>query len=132
MPEDRIETLTRIFDGWARGDFSVGAEEFDDDATLAIDPQIPGADSFSGREERRAYMTAFLKPWKSLTMSAQAFEQAGDRVLVKVRQAGTSRETGQPVGIDYFQVWTFRGDSVIRVEATLSESRGRRMAGLTG
>jgi hypothetical protein len=34
MPDDRIETLTRIFDGWARGDFSVGEECFDEHATL--------------------------------------------------------------------------------------------------
>jgi ketosteroid isomerase-like protein len=77
-------------------------------------------------------MTAFLKPWKALTMSAESFEQSGDRVMVKVRQAGTVRETGRPLGIEYFQVWTFQGDSVVRVEAILSESRARRAAGLEG
>jgi hypothetical protein len=75
-------------------------------------------------------MTAYLKDWKSLSISAESFEQAGDRVLVKVRQAGTARDTGLPIGIDYFQVWSFRGDSVLRVESILRESRARKVAGL--
>jgi hypothetical protein len=75
-------------------------------------------------------MTAYLKDWKSLTISAESFEQAGDRVLVRVRQAGIARDTGLPIGIDYFQVWTFRGEAVARIESMLSESRARRAAGL--
>ena len=130
MPADRIATLTRIYEAWAKGEFSTGEELFDEQTTLAIDSEVPGGSAFTGRKQRRAYMTAYLRDWKSVTISAESFEQAGDRVLVKVRQAGIARDTGLPIGIDYFQVWTFRGDSVLRLESILRESRARKVAGL--
>jgi ketosteroid isomerase-like protein len=37
-------------------------------------------------------------------------------VVVAVRQRGVGRESGAPAELPYFQVWTFRGRAVIRLE----------------
>ena len=75
-------------------------------------------------------MTGFLDAWDSLTIAAESFEDAGESVLVKVRQTGVGRGSGAPAETFYFQVWTFRGGKVIRLDTILSESEALEAAGL--
>jgi ketosteroid isomerase-like protein len=86
---------------------------------------------FVGREGVRAYMTSFLDAWDSLTIAAESVEGTGDSVFVKVRQSGIGRGSGVPVETAYFQLWTFRGSRVIRLESILSEKEALEAVGLS-
>ena len=98
---------------------------FHETVTLTVDPEIPDGGSYEGIDGVRAYMSRFLEPWESLTISAESFEEAGNRVLVKVHQAGIGTGSGAPVTLDYFQLWTFSGDKAVRLEVIMSEERAR-------
>jgi ketosteroid isomerase-like protein len=130
MPSKNIETLAPIYEGWERGDFGVGPSVFDQNAVLVIDPDIPDSGVFVGPDGFRTYMTRFLEAWESLTIAAESFRDAGDTVLVNARQTATGKDSGAPVTLDYFQLWTFRGGMVIRLETVLSEQRALEAAGL--
>ena len=78
------------------------------------------------------YMSHFLASWESLTISAESFRDTEDTVLVNVRQNGVGRGSGVPVELRYFQVWTFRGDKVVRLDVILSEQSAFEAAGLSG
>jgi hypothetical protein len=52
-------------------------------------------------------------------------------VFVKVRQSGIGRGSGVPVETAYFQLWTFRGSRVIRLESILSEKQALEAVGLS-
>ena len=79
----------------------------------------------------RDYMSRFLDPWESLTIAAESFREIGDTVLVAVHQAGIGRGSGAPVDIRYFQLWTFSGGRVVRLDVIMSEATALEAAGLS-
>jgi ketosteroid isomerase-like protein len=131
MSQENVEAVTRIYSGWERGDFTVGVALFEQNAVLVIDPEIPEAGVYVGREGVRTYMKRFLSAWDSLTIAAESVTDVGDSVLVKVRQRGTGTGSGAPVNTDYFQLWTFRGGKVIRLESVLDEAEALEAVGLS-
>jgi ketosteroid isomerase-like protein len=130
MSEENLETLAQIYEGWKRGDFTVGVDVLEQNATLVIDPGIPDGGVYVGREGVRTYMTRFLEAWESLTIAAKSFKDAGDTVLVEVKQTGIGHDSHAPVNQTYFQLWTFRGGMVVRLETILGEAEALEAAGL--
>jgi len=130
MSSENLETLAAIYQGRERGDFAVGISAFEQNATLVIHPDIPDAGVFVGLDGIRSYMTRFLEAWESLTIGAESFKDVGDSVLVKVKQTGIGQDSGAPV-FDYFQLWTFRGGMVIRLDSVLSEEKALKAVGLS-
>jgi ketosteroid isomerase-like protein len=121
MPQNSVEIVREIYARWAQGDFSASVEHFDESIVLVVDPHIPDSGTYVARDGVRQYMLRFLEPWESLTMTGESFREAGDRVLVAVRQSGVGRSSEVPVELRYFHLWTFRGRRVVRLEAILSE-----------
>lgn len=127
MPADEIETLAGIYAGWERGDFTVGPAAFDPDAVLIMDPELPDAGTYAGLEGIREYTRRFLEAWQHLTIAAETYEQAGDKVLVQVRQTGVGADSGIPIGFRYFHLWTLREGVVTRLESVKEEARAREL-----
>jgi len=123
MSRENVESLRAVYARWERGDFTASLPLFDENLTLAIDPDIPDGGTYEGTDGVRNYMSRFLDPWESLSIAGESFEAVGDTVLVKVRQTGIGRGSGVPVEIQYFQLWTFRGGKVIRLDVIMSEKR---------
>ena len=134
MASDRVQTLTRIYERWARGEMAASVEVMAEDVVLHIHPEIPEAGTYEGLAGIREYMVGFLDAWDSLTISAVSFREAvgdaGDAVLVEVRQDGVGLDSGARVGFNYFQLWTFRGHEVVRIESILREDEALAAAGL--
>ena len=130
MSQGNMEVVTRIYTGWEQGDFAVGVSLFDRNVTLVIDPEIPDAGVYIGEEGVRTYMTRFLDAWDSLTIAAESFTDVGDTVLVKVQQTGIGSGSGAPVNASYFQLWTFRGGKVVRLETVQDEAEALEAVGL--
>jgi ketosteroid isomerase-like protein len=122
MSGENRETLARIYEGWERGDFTVGVGVFERNAILVIDPEIPEAGVYVGLDGIRGYTSRFLEAWESLTIAAESFEDVGDTVLVRVKQTGIGQDSGVPVTLSYFHLWTFRGGVVIRLDSILREA----------
>ena len=132
MPAANREIVDRVYDGWRRGDFSVGVEEFAPDATLLIDPEIPDAGEYEGVDGIRHYVRHFLSAWESLTIEPVSFSEAGDdALLVRVIQKGVGRGSGVAASLDYFHLWRFRGGRIVRLESILREDRALEAARLT-
>ena len=131
MPESRLDVLDRIYAGWGRGDFRAGSENLAAEVQLVVDRNIPDGGVYVGPDGVRSYMRRFLGAWQSLTIAARGFEDSADAVLVEVEPTGIGHGSGASVTMRYFQVWTFRGLEVTRMESILDEQEARRTAGLT-
>ena len=130
MSQENVEIVRRVYARWEQGDFAASVPLFEENVTLVVRPEFPDGGTFVGREGTRAYMTRFLDAWEALRIAATSFREIGDTVLVKVRQAAVGRSSGIPSELDYFQLWTFRGGKVIRVESILTEADALEAAGL--
>jgi ketosteroid isomerase-like protein len=132
MSERHVETLRRIYGRWGGGDFRAGEELYDPEITLVLRPEFPEPGEYRGQKAIRKYMRDdFLRDFDQAAISGEEFIAAGDSVVVRVRQSATGPGSGARVEMRYFQVWTFRGDRVIRIESIRERDEALEAAGLS-
>jgi ketosteroid isomerase-like protein len=132
MSQENVEIVRRIYVEWGRGSFREGAELYDPHVLLVVRPEFgPASGVYRGPDEIARYMRDFLAEWDGLVIAGEEFLDAGDSVIVRVDQRATGRESGTPVHAPYFQVWTFRGASVIRIESIPERAEALEAAGLS-
>ena len=132
MSEENVEAVRRIYEEWGRGNFREGVELYDPDIVLVQSSEFPESGTYLGPDGVRRYMTTFLDAWERLTIEARELIDAGDSVVANVLQRAVGKESGAvPAEIDYFQIWTFRGGKVIRLETIRERETALRAVGLT-
>ena len=65
------------------------------------------------------------------SLRSRTYIDAGDRVVVIVRQRGRSKPTGVLVEMRFGQVWTTRGGRGIRMQMYASQEEALEAAGLS-
>ena len=75
-------------------------------------------------------MRRFLEHWEQLTIKATELRAAGDTVLARVVQHGKGAASGIEGDIPYFQLFTFRGGKIVRMESVMDEAEALEAAGL--
>jgi ketosteroid isomerase-like protein len=132
VSEANVETLRRIYEAWGRGEFTEGGELYDPHVVLVLRPEFPEAGPHYGREAIRRYMLEdFLVDFDGATISGEEFLDAGDTVVVAVHQQAMGPRSGAPVDMRYFQLWTFRAGTVVRIESIMDREDALDAAGLT-
>src|SRR4051812_49028790 len=84
---------------------------------LVIREDFPESGVYVGQEEVRGYMQRFLADWTDAVIEAEEVVSEGDSVAVAVHQRATGSGSGASVDMRYWQVWTFRGAAVTRIES---------------
>ncbi len=132
MSQENVEIVRQIYGRWERGDFRAGQEIYDRYVLLVLRPEFPEAGAYCGLDEIRRYMREdFLADFEGASIAGEEFLDAGDSVIVRVNQQATGPESGVPVGMRYYQVWTFRARSVIRIESIRERADALQAAGLS-
>ena len=129
-PGERLEAVRGIYERWGRGDFRAGPELYAPDIELVLRPEFPDAGAYRGAEGIRGYMREFLRDLEDASITGEEFAEAGDCVLVRVHQQATGPESGLEVAMRYYQVWTFRGHSVVRLESIKTRAEAVEAVGL--
>ena len=111
------DIVRRVYEHWGEGDFTWGADLFDDASALVLGPEFPDTGVYVGPGEINRYMLGFLEPWQQLTITCVGLTELGDTVIAEVRQEGRGELSGAMTGFSYFQVWTFRGEIAVRMES---------------
>src|SRR5919204_6592084 len=132
MSRENVEIVRRIYGEWGRGNFREGTELYDSHVLLVVRPEFGLASGvYCGPAEVARYMReVFLAEWEGLVIAGDEFVDAGDSVLVRVHQRATGRQSRAPGQLRYFQVWTFRGASVIRIESVMERADALQAAGV--
>jgi ketosteroid isomerase-like protein len=132
MSKRNLERVRRIYGEWGRGNFREGAELYDPHVLLVVRSEFgPASGVYRGPVEVAGHMRDFLAEWDGLVIAGEEFIDAGDSVVVRVDQRAVGRDSGTPVHARYFQVWAFRGASVIRIESVSERSEALEAAGLS-
>ena len=130
MSRDKVEVTRRLYEGWGRGDFRTGVELYDPHVLLVLRPEFPDAGTYLGREGIARYHRELMAGWSDFTIAGEEFLDAGDSVVVGVRQWGVGVSSGAVTELRYFQVFTFRGDAIVRIESIKEREEALEAAGL--
>ena len=129
MSQANADTVRAIYDEWAKGNFRAGADVYDRYAVLVQGEGFPEKGAYLGPEEIRDYMQRFLEAWERVTIEAEEIEVVGDSVVAAVLQLAEGKGSGAPAELRYFQVWTFRGSTIIRLETFRERNEAFAAAG---
>ena len=130
MSEDNVESVRRIFEGWATGDLRAGAEYFDEHVVFVVRSDFAEPGVALGADGVREFMHRFLENWERTTFEAEHIEAVGDTVLVRLVQRGTGTASGVQTELRYFQLFTFRGGKIVRQETVMHEHEALEAVGL--
>ena len=130
MSEENVEAVRGVYKRWAEGDFRAGIDLFDPLIVFVMRPEFPDSGTYLGPERVAEYMRGFLEPWTRLTIEAEELTEAGDSVVAAVCQRGVGTGSGAATEFRYFQVWSFRGPTVIRFENIRERAEAAEATGL--
>jgi ketosteroid isomerase-like protein len=131
MSQENVEIVRRIYEAWGQGDFRTRIGDLDEHVVLVIQPDFPEFGVFLGLDGVRDYMRRFLDQWDQLTIQATHLRAVGDTVLAAIVQHGKGRASGVEGDIRYYQLFTFRGEKIVRLESILDEAAALEAAGLS-
>jgi ketosteroid isomerase-like protein len=133
MSDEHVEAVRRVYEEWAEGNFRAGVELYDRHVLLVQGQELPESGAYLGLDGIRDYMAAFLEAWERVTIEAEEIFAAGDSVVAKVVQRAIGKESGvEPTEFEYFQVWSFRGGMVIRLDVIRDRDEALKAVGLSG
>jgi ketosteroid isomerase-like protein len=127
MSEVNVEALRNAFELYAHGDFSpIGV--LADDFELVTSPEAPDAGTYRGEEARRG-LREWVASFDEMTIEATEILDAGDKVFLAMTQRG--RIPGSAVSVEgrWWQVSTFRGRELVRVEMFPERAQALEAAG---
>jgi ketosteroid isomerase-like protein len=128
MSEANVEVVKAIFTAWGRGDFSSV-----DWADPEIEFTIPGPDrrTYHGIESMGHAWSEWLGAFDEFGVVAQAFRDAGDKVVVEQVFRGKGKASGIPIDeTTGAAVLTLRDGKVVRFEGHMSLEAALASAGL--
>jgi ketosteroid isomerase-like protein len=130
MSQENVEAVGNVYDRWSQGDFRAGVDVLDPLVLFVLPPEFPDAGTYLGVERLAEYTRSLLEPWTRFTIEAEEIADAGDSVLVGVLQRGVGGGSGAATEFRYFQVWSFRGRKVIRLENFRERAEALEAVGL--
>jgi ketosteroid isomerase-like protein len=114
MSQENVELVRRVYEGWARGDFSE-SDAFDPEVEFDMIDWPEGSNSRGLHGMSRSWR-ASLSAWINFRAEPTEFIESGEDVVVvltHVRARG--KESGLDVEADTATVWTMKAGKVARL-----------------
>jgi ketosteroid isomerase-like protein len=91
----------------------------------------PEQQVYEGVDGARSFLEAWSGAWDDWKLEVDAFLDAGDKVVVLLRQSGRSKVAGTPVDMSFAQVWTLRDGMQTRMDMYSDRAEALEAAGLS-
>ena len=132
MSRENVEIVRRGFDYFRR------TRDFREDG---IAPEFvwdmstfrgwPEQQTYEGLEGAREFMRRWLDAWEDWQLDLEELHDAGDEVVVVLRQTGRSKSTGLEVDMTFAQVFTMEGGRQTRMRMYADPADALEAAGLS-
>jgi ketosteroid isomerase-like protein len=113
MSQENLELVRRVYEGWARGDFSEG-DVFSPDVEFEM-PDWPHSAGSRGLEGMRSIWQATLGAWDDFRAEPDRFIETGRHVVVFTHVHAWGKDSGAEVSADTATVWTIEAGRVVRL-----------------
>jgi ketosteroid isomerase-like protein len=129
MSEENVTVVGALYEHFNR----VGEppwELFEPDAEFDA-TNVVGLGVLRGREQVLGAMRDYAASWERWSIEPEKFIDAGEHVVVVVRDGGRLKATGDEVFNRFVHLWTFRAGKVVRWKTFLDEDQAVEAAGLS-
>jgi ketosteroid isomerase-like protein len=126
MSQENVEVVRRGLRSWERGDLAGVLDMFD---ANAVTRPIIGPE-WHGPEGVLDMAADWVEGFDDFTMLGEEFIDAGEHVVVRIRQEGRGASTGVPVSVTFWFVYSLKDAKVVRFEMFQDRSQALEAAGL--
>jgi ketosteroid isomerase-like protein len=110
------DLVRRLYEEWNAGDVEIAMAGISPDVEWVEPRDNPDGSEWHGREGVLAALTHWTEPFDAWSFEVFEIEEAGDQVLVGVKQSGRGRSSGASFESDGWHVWTVRNGLGTRME----------------
>ena len=136
MSRENVEIVRRVYDAAARRDadaaFELYAEDIVWDVSATKVTTFRDRPVYHGHEGVREVWREGLAIFADITNEVEEMIDAGDRVLVVVREREVGRSSGVPVTASHLAVWTLARGMIVRLQVFDDRDEAMKAAGLAG
>jgi ketosteroid isomerase-like protein len=115
MSQQNIELVRSAFDAWSDGDLSRAVSALDPDIEWEMAEDEPDARTLHGQAEVRDMLRGWAESFDELLITPHDFIDAGQHVVVPIGFVARPHGAEASLTIEETQVFTVRGDTVVRV-----------------
>ena len=130
MSQKNVDLTRAAYEQFSRGDFTGLFAASTKDFEFVTAAEMPDAGTYRG-QEARDWILAYVASFDDYTQEATEILDAGDSVVVAVLQRGCPRGSDVSVESRWWQVLTFRDDSVTRTQMFSERAQALEAAGLS-
>src|ERR671919_541328 len=126
MSQENIELVRRVYEGWARGDFS-RIEAFHPEIVFEL-VDWPHQTKERGLEAMWRTWRSTLSAWDDFRAIPTEYVDCGDNILVLNHIQGSGKESGAGVSADTATLWSVENGLVTRLALYWDVARARQAA----
>jgi ketosteroid isomerase-like protein len=129
MSEQRVNRLLRKYEALNSGDLDAVYEGLSPDFEFIPPPMLPEGDTYRGPEGLRRLWETWSGTFDDFRVEVEETIAAGDQVIVMAAVAGTGGglELRTP---SFAWVWSYEGETVVRMEAMPNRATALEAVGL--
>src|SRR4051812_24608239 len=131
MSQENVEIVRRMHDAYARGDLQMALSFFDPEVKLSTPARQPGAGTYHGHEGVRRATAVWVGAWEDFRINVEELTELGEHVLARLHEHGRGKGSGVEVDRHLFQLFTLRGDKIVRLRMYEDQAEALEAAGLS-
>jgi ketosteroid isomerase-like protein len=135
VSEENVALVCAAWEAWERGDMEAIFAFYDREIVWDQTHYGLGGVSgiYHGHEGIRRFFREWLAPFESYYARPEEFIDAGEAVVVRVRQGGRGKQSGVEVEMPpYWQVYRLRDGHAVRIEVYNDQGEALKAVGLEG
>ena len=134
MSQENVDLIRRGTELWLRGDFEAWLETIDPKVGWDISthplPDVPNRGR--GRDALvRDMLLTYMSGWNEYSAEITEASEAGEEVILVLRETATMRDTGISLERDLVQLWTVRQGRAAFVRVFRTKAEALEAAGLS-
>ena len=133
VSQENVEIVRRGYERWLAtgGELFLGNAHPDFVWDMSTFRDWPERQTYPGAEGARQFMAEWGDAWEDWELEVEDYVDAGERVVVIVRQHGRSKASGVSVDMHFAQVWTIRDGQQVRMQMYASTKEALEATGLS-
>ena len=130
MSQENVRVVRHMYDAYARGDPAALLAHADPEIRCYDRPDRPGATVYIGHDGLLEFAETDTEVFENFSYKPASFREAGNYVVVVVRQTGLGRTSSVPVEDEVANVWKVRDGKCIEMRVYSSEREALEAAGV--
>ena len=132
MSGELVELVRQGYEAWNSGDRQWVLDHMSPEVEWITPPEDPEPGTYRGYEGVEQFWAQWRAAVGQLRFTPEEFIDAGNHVVVVARRSGIGEHSGLQVSDRVIQVFTFEGDTCVRVHEYYDRDAALRELGVTG